>query len=453
MRQIYSGVLALLLIVLAATTSARAMEPASVSLISGTGLSATTELEEEFANPPDDAKPRVYWWWLNSVVSKRGIKRDLEEMKRKGIAGAMIFDAGMPAGPTPVGPRFMGPAWREMFKHALAEADRLGLEISLNLSSGWDSGGPWVTPEQASQKVVWSEITVEGPGDLSLALPLPDGIPRGADGKPVYYRDVAVQAFPARVLRVSSMASAAPKLTASSGQEHKPAQPSNAIDGDPSTFWVSHGVHPGDGPTAEHPEWLQLEFPETYTAAALHLLPRRYFGPRECELQCSEDGKDFRPVHRFSVVDGEPTTVVFEEIGSRFFRLLIRTSYDVGSPDAPRNVQIKEFSLLQQGESYVARFPIKYWRVKAGYQTLSPFIAAGGLDQQDPEEPGDVDVAPGDLVDLSEKVDDSGHLRWQVPPGEWCVLRIGHTLTDSKVICASPGFSVRCGFWRPLGRR
>ncbi len=426
----------------ATAASVRAADQGDKLPIPKHGSSAAAKqpaLEDGFLDPPPDARPRVYWWWLNSNISRAGITRDLEEMKRKGIGGAMIFDAGMPAGPTPEGPRFMGPRWREMVRHAVAEAHRLGLELSVNLCSGWDSGGPWVTPQHACQKVVWSEITVKGPREFSQVLPLPAGVPADSAGRPVYYRDVAVQAFPARISRTISMAAASPKLTASSGQEQKPGQPSNAIDGDPSTFWVSRGMEPGEGPSPEHPEWLRLEFSTPYSAAALYLLPRRSFGPRRCELQCSQDGKSFRPLGRFEVVDGQPTTVPFPQTAARFFRLLITASYDAGSPQAPRNVQIKELALLKQGEKYVERFPIKYWRVKAGYQTLSLFIPAGGLNEQDPPQPGEVDVASAALVDLSGKLDDSGRLHWNVPPGKWSILRIGHTLTDSRVICASPG--------------
>jgi len=44
-----------------------------------------------FYAPPDSAKPWAYWWWLNGNVSKVGITRDLEEMKRQGINGVLIF--------------------------------------------------------------------------------------------------------------------------------------------------------------------------------------------------------------------------------------------------------------------------------------------------------------------------------------------------------------------------
>jgi len=51
-------------------------------------------LERDFLNPPDYARARAYWWWLESNISKQGIVHDLTEMKKVGIKGAMIFDAG-----------------------------------------------------------------------------------------------------------------------------------------------------------------------------------------------------------------------------------------------------------------------------------------------------------------------------------------------------------------------
>src|SRR5262245_24013760 len=48
-----------------------------------------------FANPPDSAKPRVWWHWMSGNITKEGIKADLEWMKRSGIGGFQNFDAGL----------------------------------------------------------------------------------------------------------------------------------------------------------------------------------------------------------------------------------------------------------------------------------------------------------------------------------------------------------------------
>ena len=75
-----------------------------------------------------------------------------------------------------------------MYKHALHEADRLGLEMSLNIQSGWNLGGPMVTADDAAKKLVWSEAQVTGPAKMNSKLPDPDS----RDG---YYRDAFAVAY------------------------------------------------------------------------------------------------------------------------------------------------------------------------------------------------------------------------------------------------------------------
>lgn len=154
----------------------------------GVAFASAGDLDQSFAEPPESARAWAYWWWLDSYATKEGITRDLEEMKRQGIGGALLFDAGEGKG-SPVGPKFMSDAWRELFKHAVAEADRLGIVLTANLCSGWNAGGTWVTPEFASKTVVFASTRVQGPGaatiDLRPKLHVPD-----------YYHDIVVYAFP-----------------------------------------------------------------------------------------------------------------------------------------------------------------------------------------------------------------------------------------------------------------
>ena len=134
-------------------------------------------LEEGFRRPPQSAGVRCFWWWLNGNVTKEAITRDLEEMKAKGFSGAMIFDAGGAEQrgnrQVPAGPMFTTPAWRELFVHAVREADRLGLELSLSIQSGWNLGGPMVTPEMAAKMLTWSEIQIQGPTAFRDKVPSP----------------------------------------------------------------------------------------------------------------------------------------------------------------------------------------------------------------------------------------------------------------------------------------
>jgi alpha-L-rhamnosidase/Glycosyl hydrolase 2 galactose-binding domain-like len=158
------------------------------------------DLEAAFRTPPPAVYPWVYWFWLNGNITREGITADLEAMKRVGIGGVLIMDVdqGTPSGPAPFG----SPQWRELFKHACAEAGRLGLEVNMHNNAGWcGSGGPWITPELAMQKIVWSEARVEGPKRFEAVLPMPNTVGN-------YYRDIRILAFPspAGMARIDSLA-------------------------------------------------------------------------------------------------------------------------------------------------------------------------------------------------------------------------------------------------------
>jgi hypothetical protein len=145
-------------------------------------------LEQGFSKPPPEARPWVYWFWLNGNISSNGITADLEAMQRVGIGGVLIMevDQGIPVGPAD----FMGASWRALFQHVVGEARRLGLEVNMNNDAGWNgSGGPWIKPEQSMQKIVCSETNVAGPMRWEGALPQPETVAG-------FYRDIAVVAFP-----------------------------------------------------------------------------------------------------------------------------------------------------------------------------------------------------------------------------------------------------------------
>src|SRR5512137_2711559 len=128
----------------------------------GHGADSLLGLQQGFLHPPVSARPWVYWFWLNGNITSNGITADLEAMRRTGIGGVLIMevDQGTPKGPAAFG----SPDWRELFKHVCGEAQRLGLEVNMNNDAGWcGSGGPWITPELAMQKLVWTETTVSGP--------------------------------------------------------------------------------------------------------------------------------------------------------------------------------------------------------------------------------------------------------------------------------------------------
>jgi hypothetical protein len=149
-------------------------------------------LRQRFANPPAAARLRCYWWWLNGNTTEETIDSDLTEMSRKGFGGVLLIDANGSSqngnADVPPGPTFGGPAWVRLYVHALKTAAALHLEVTLNITSGWNLGGPDVRPEQASKLLTWSRTEVDGKGfDGELAMP---------PVKNGFYRQIAVLAYP-----------------------------------------------------------------------------------------------------------------------------------------------------------------------------------------------------------------------------------------------------------------
>lgn len=170
------------------------------------------EIKRMFVSPPESARPGVYWYFMDGNLSKEGMTKDLESMKQVGI-GSVVFlevDDGIPRGNVD----FLSPEWKDCFKHAVKECERLGISMILGIGPGWTgSGGPWVKGEESMRHMVSSVTRVTGGSKQSIALkkPLPKR-PFFGEGKFTpelkerwldYYEDVAVLAFPVTNGKVS----------------------------------------------------------------------------------------------------------------------------------------------------------------------------------------------------------------------------------------------------------
>jgi len=146
-----------------------------------------------FRNPEASSGVNCWWWWLNGNVNKAAITKDLEAMKSRNFHGAMIFDAGghnqRGNRDIPKGPLYGSDKWNELFVFALDEARRLGLEMGFNIQSGWNLGGPRVSPQYAAKQITFSETTIQGAESITHTLEQPAA-------RFDFYRDIAVLAFP-----------------------------------------------------------------------------------------------------------------------------------------------------------------------------------------------------------------------------------------------------------------
>ena len=162
-------------------------------------------LRKGFLNPPDSVKPGVYWYFMDGNLSREGMTKDLESMKKAGIANVLFLEVnvGIPRGKVD----FLSGEWQSLFTHAVRECERLGITMTLGVGPGWTgSGGPWVTGKQSMQHLVSSSVQVRGGKNEKMILPVPQPkrpffgentlTPELKQKWMDFYEDVAVLAFP-----------------------------------------------------------------------------------------------------------------------------------------------------------------------------------------------------------------------------------------------------------------
>jgi len=406
------------------------------------------DLEVGFLNPPESAKPRVWWHWMNGNITKEGIRADLEWMNRVGIGGFQNFDAALMT-PQIVEKRlvYMTPEWKDAFSFTARLADSLGLEMAIAGSPGWsESGGPWVKPEQAMKKFVWNETRVEGGKPFSDKLPKPPSTTgpfqnlsmkeafsltgQKETPPPQFYADAAVVAY--RVPEGDkSMASLQPKVTSSGGKFDLTA----LTDGDLATSTLLPYTKPGEN------AWIQFEFSQPETMQALTIVGGGYGGmfgfgadPNNRALEASDDGKKFKKVLDIAPGGVEQKTLTFSPVTAKYYRFTWKTpapqppinigaafGFDINSmPKAPAGTQIAELVLHK-----IAR--VNRFEEKTAFATANDLYTA-----LTPDVNADETIKKTDVIDLTSTMKPDGTLEWTPPAGNWIVLRLGYSLTGHK---------------------
>ena len=354
-------------------------------------------LEEEFLNPPREARPQTWWHWMNGNVSREGITADLEAIAEAGLGGVHLFDAGCEIPPGPVA--FNTPAWDEHIRFACAEARRLGLEVIIPNCSGWSSsGGPWNAASNSMKIVTTSETSVKGGTTFRGTLPLP----KNTNG---FYGDIAVMAIP-DVGAERVLTKAGEKLTVDA---HDPSN--NAFE-------------------------FALDAPFNATALAVQIQPSGWIGQHRAfvTVETSEDGKSWAkggeivlPLAIDSIIITSVQNIPFEKpLTARHWRLSFAPQQIPGSI---KTCTIGKLALLNravipgfEGKTFVLRDQKPY----PAYPSIGPAVAKDAI------------------VDLSTQVKADGSLEWSAPSGkDWKLLRIGYKSNGKK---NHPASRFGCGF-------
>jgi alpha-L-rhamnosidase len=132
------------------------------------------QLEESFANPPDDCRIMMRWWWFGPAATKPELERELEQMKAEGVGGveiATLYPLALDEAKTGFhNQQFLSDEHLDAIRFAATAARKLGLRVDLTLGSGWPFGGPHIPITQAAGELRVETIPVP-PGTRSVAVP------------------------------------------------------------------------------------------------------------------------------------------------------------------------------------------------------------------------------------------------------------------------------------------
>jgi hypothetical protein len=374
---------------------------------------------------PDHSRPWVFWYWMEAAVSREGITADLEAMREAGIGGAYLMPIKGPADPPwlkPVATQ-LTPEWWRLVKHAMQEADRLGLKLGIHASDGFAlAGGPWITPELSMQKVVWTETVVEGGRRFSDTL-------RQPETKANYYKDIAVLAYPSPAGSVPSPHTIVPEVSTSLPEVDASflAQENNR-----ETF------------KSDDPCWIRYTFEKPFTCRTITIRTGgNNYQAHRLIMEASDDGKNFKtverlqpPRHGWQDTDADVTHVI-KPVTARYFRFVYnKEGSEPGSEDLDaakwkpslkiRGITLSPVPRIHQYEGKNG----EVWRI-------SRRTSAAQL-------PDDLCLKKSTVLNLTQDFSAAGTLTWDVPPGTWTILRMGHTSTGHTNYTGGGGLGLEC---------
>lgn len=373
------------------------------------GCAAADKREAGFVTPPSSVQTGTYWYWIEGNISKEGVEKDLEAMKAAGINRAFVANIGGAGTGDPNSQykvEFMSDEWWNITRAALKKATELGIDIGMFNSPGWSqSGGPWIKAGQTMRYLNSSHTVVKGPGRVTVKLPQP------ADE----FQDVKVVAFPNPTPAGTVLTTANASITAVPSMGDLTA----LTDGDNST----------DVRFATNGEYIiEINPQDWFTARSIVVRPAPASINTDVELQAMDADGRYQTVSRFNInrtrdwkkVGFDPYADVamsFDPVKSDSYRVVFRSVgagagiAELALSSVPRVERYKEKSLAKLFQSEVPAWDEYLWR------------------EQPQADDRSMAVQPGQVIDLSDKMTADGTLTWDVPEGEWTVLRTGMTPT------------------------
>lgn len=381
--------------------------------------SAQSSLYQNFQNPPSEAKPRTFWHWVHGAVTKEGVKADLIAMKEIGLEGPSLFTIRDPQTTNFAKPvSQLSPEWFDMLRYTMHICDSLGIKFSMHISDGFAlAGGPWISPAESMQKVVFTDTIIKGGKIKNLSLRQPETVA-------YYYEDIEIYALPV-----------ANKLV---NKDFK----INFFNQDSETELFPSPQGEGLGVRSETPCYIQYQYTRPFTLKSIIITPSgNNIQSQRLKVLASNDGVNFETVKQLVPPrqgwqnTGFTTTFAVKPTTARYFRLAWTPegtepgSEDLDAAKWKPTLKIKAIEL-----SETAR--IDNWEGKSGIiWRIAPRMAD--------EYPANEFVKTDKIIRLKKMVV-GGKLNCNLPKGNWRIVRMGHTSTGHTNATGGPGKGLEC---------
>ena len=370
----------------------------------------------------DTIRPWTFWYWMYGAVSKEGIKADLQAMKDVGLGGCYLMPIrGVTEKPTYQGEvQQLTPKFWEMVDYAMQQSDSLGLEMGIHICDGFAlAGGPWISPEESMQKVVWSDtiITVTSKNqNIPISQP--------AKGNQDYYEDIATYAIRAY------------------NPLPKPHESGTIVRNENGDF------------RSKEAGYIQYDFDEPQTVRSIKIIPSgNNVQAQRLLVQASDDGETFHDVRQLTPPrqgwqnTDENYTYSIPETTAKHFRFYwTPEGTEPGSEDldaAKWSPVLKVKDIKLSADASIDQYEAKngsVWRIANEECRMK---------NEELKDSGISEIRYPSIINLQTIASDSSFFILHsslrtLPLGTWRIIRFGHTSTEHTNATGGGGKGLEC---------
>lgn len=378
-----------------------------------------------FTHIQDSTRTKVWWFHGETETTKEGITADLEAFKRVGVGGVVYYDQSHGEA-TKALPAF-SLEWWKMLRFSVEEAKRLAITFEVHISNGYVAGGPWINYENSMKRLTATERIVRGGKPFAGKLEAPSN-------QYPFYKDVAVLAFPARAGAGSTSLSQPFSITSNTDGINVPSLFNPKVAALTKIPASKAGV------------FVNLQFADLFEARSItyQVQPKgkattsatnvpgppadTFVGtgyrvlPNLGQLEVSDDGIhyrkicDLKPIYR-AHESWRQKTIAFPAVKAKYYRLNLHDWWERTE---------KNHDLLLGSVVLNAAAKLDQWEEKAG-------LFAEYIERDKTPAYSNAEVIESKkIINLTDKMDGQGNLHWNVPAGNWVVMRFCYVPTGAN---------------------